>query len=134
MSDDEEEDVIRWPDEGSAFTEPPEEEIEDKELEEAEAEEDDKQRAKRSLLEALFDGGETLLDGGEEELDLGGWWQLEEPGGGGKAHGRDGRGGLVDSWSARRWSNSVMTGCGVAGSASSFSCSTGAPPGQSSTG
>ena len=57
MSDDEEEDVIRWPDEGSAFTEPEEEEVEDKELEVAQAEEDDKQRATRKLLEALFDGG-----------------------------------------------------------------------------
>ena len=47
-------DHFRWPDPRSVAKEPTEEDIPDKELDEAEQEEDDKRRTKRKLLERLF--------------------------------------------------------------------------------
>lgn len=47
-------DHFRWPDPRSAAKEPTEEDIPNKELEEAEQEQDDQQRTRRELLERLF--------------------------------------------------------------------------------
>ena len=57
MSDEEEEEVIRWPDEGSYNPEPDEPEIEEKEPEEIEQEELEKQQAAEQLRAKLFGEG-----------------------------------------------------------------------------
>ena len=57
MSDEEEEEVIRWPDEGSYNPEPDEPEIEEKEPEEIEEEELEKQQAAEQLRAKLFGEG-----------------------------------------------------------------------------